>query len=62
MENITKRQTQCECGQVLDYRTTPFNSIEVRVCPNCGKHHNVDTDLIEWDKLKGTSYATTIRI
>lgn len=48
-----KHQTTCECGEVLNYKTTPFKSIEVRVCPKCGRHHNVDTELIDWDKLKG---------
>ena len=48
-----KHQTICECGEVLNYKTTPFKSIEIRVCPKCGRHHNVDIELIEWDKLKG---------
>lgn len=47
-----KHQTICECGESLNYRTTPFKSVEVRVCPKCGRHHNVYTDLIDWDKLK----------
>ena len=49
----TKYEDKCECGAVLNYRTTPFNSGEIRVCLKCGRHHNVDTQLIDWKKLKG---------
>ena len=29
----------CECGQKLTYETTPFISLERRVCPKCGRLH-----------------------
>lgn len=51
MQTQNKHQSVCECGQILNYRTTPFDSNEVRVCPNCGRHHNVYNDLIDWSKI-----------
>lgn len=56
MINKAKYEDKCECGAVLNYRTTPFQSVEVRVCPQCGKHHNVDTQSIDWGKLKGENH------
>ena len=37
----TKGDT-CECGQILNYRTSPFMTTERRVCPKCGRLHWVD--------------------
>lgn len=32
----------CECGQLLNYRISPFMTTERRVCPKCGRLHWVD--------------------
>ena len=40
----------CACGNLLPYRTSPFMTTEKRVCPKCGKIHNVDYAPVDWAK------------
>lgn len=43
-----KTVSKCECGHRLNYRTSPYMTTERRICPKCGRIHNVDYEPIDW--------------
>lgn len=49
-KNLKIKNDECECGNLLSYRTSPFVTVERRVCPKCDKIHWVDYAPIDWQK------------
>ena len=37
-----KSGSVCDCGNLLNYKISPFMTIEKRVCPKCKRIHNVE--------------------
>lgn len=54
---LKQAQTECECGTLLPYRTSPFMTAERRVCPKCKRIHNVDYAPTDW----GTNFKKEIK-
>ena len=46
---LKQAQTECECGNLLPYRTSPFMTAEKRVCPKCKRIHYVDYAPTDWE-------------
>lgn len=44
------KNSECECGNLLSYRTSPFMTTERCVCPKCGKVYWVDDGPIDWKR------------
>lgn len=49
-KNLKIKNDECECGNLLSYRTSSFITEEKRVCLKCGKIHYVDYEPIDWQK------------
>lgn len=49
-KNLKTKNSECECGNLLPYRISPFMTEEKRICPKCGKIHHVDYAPIDWQK------------
>lgn len=46
------RKDICECGNILDYKTTIVMTLEQRICPSCGRKHYVEDGPIGFERLK----------
>ncbi len=42
--------SECTCGNLLPYRTSPFMTAEKRICPKCGKIHSGTDEVIDWKR------------